>query len=310
MMGFLRELRERNVDRAALAYAGAGWLIAQGGQLLADAYQWPGWVIRALLAALMLGFPLVLVLAWFFEWTLAGLVADGTAAPVSSIRLRTRRKLDLARAIALDARNATPHYRLALLRGFSGRFDEALAEMQIARELEPLWAPAAANHAWLLVLAGRYAEAEAEARRAIEIDPDFAHSRSVLGRALLGQGRYDEALEAFRSRKGRGPGSFADVVVMLVSAGRLDEVRQELDGVLALSRQRYVSAYDIAVGHAALGDERSALDWLDRSVEQRGTMQSIGVEPALAALRTDPRFKAIVKRVGVPDTVWSVHEGG
>ena len=101
MMGFLRELRERNVDRAALAYAGAGWLIAQGGQLLADAYQWPGWTIRALLTALMLGFPLVLVLAWFFEWTPAGLVADGAKPPASAIRLRTRRKLDLAIALLL-----------------------------------------------------------------------------------------------------------------------------------------------------------------------------------------------------------------
>ncbi len=103
MMGFLRELRERNVDRAALAYVGAGWLIAQGGQLLADAYQWPGWVIRALLAALMLGFPLVLVLAWFFELTPAGLVPDRPGAPASAVRLRTRRKLDIAIAALVVA---------------------------------------------------------------------------------------------------------------------------------------------------------------------------------------------------------------
>ena len=103
MKGFLRELRARNVDRAALAYAGAGWLLAQGGQLLADAYRWPDWVIRALLAALMLGFPLVLVLAWFFEWTPAGLVADGAGPPASAIRLRTRRKLDLAIAVLVFA---------------------------------------------------------------------------------------------------------------------------------------------------------------------------------------------------------------
>ena len=584
MMGFLRELRERNVDRAALAYAGAGWLIAQGGQLLADAYQWPGWTIRALLTALMLGFPLVLVLAWFFEWTPAGLVADGAKPPASAIRLRTRRKLDLAialllfgvlgylaatwnwrepdtkpepappapaatlavlpfkpllaatrdealelgmtdtliarlsgiedvtvrplssvrrygeleqdalaagrelhvasvldgsiqrkgnrlrvtvrlinvadgsqlwserfdepqddvfavqdsiadrvigalalrltdsdrrrmdryrtrdaqanhlyvlgrglcisrraenldrgieyleravardpdyallhaaladcyaiksvfagepplplfarareaatralaldpdlgdahatlghvkwrfdfdwsgaeegylRAIALDPRSATAHYRLALLRGFAGRFDEGLAEMEIARQLEPLWAPAAANHAWLLVLAGRYAEGEAEARRAIEIDPDFAHSRSVLGRALLGQQRYDEALEAFRSRKAPGPGSYADVAVTLAAAGRLAEARQDLDGLLVLSRQQYVPAYDIAIGYAAIGDQEAALDWLDKAVEERANMQVIRVDPALASLHANPRFKTIVKRVGVPDS--------
>ena len=49
----------------------------------------------------MLGFPLVLVLAWFFEWTPAGLVADGAKPPASAIRLRTRRKLDLAIALLL-----------------------------------------------------------------------------------------------------------------------------------------------------------------------------------------------------------------
>jgi TolB-like protein/Flp pilus assembly protein TadD len=206
------------------------------------------------------------------------------------------------RAIALDPRNATAHYRLALLRGFAGRFDEGLAEMEIARQLEPLWAPAAANHAWLLVLAGRYAEGEAEARRAIEIDPDFAHSRSVLGRALLGQQRYDEALEAFRSRKGPGPGSYADVAVTLAAAGRLAEARQELDGLLVLSRQHYVPAYDIAIGYAAIGDQEAALDWLDKAVEERANMQAIRVDPALASLHANPRFKTIVKRVGVPDS--------
>jgi TolB-like protein/Flp pilus assembly protein TadD len=206
------------------------------------------------------------------------------------------------RAIALDPRNATAHYRLALLRGFAGRFDEGLAEMEIARQLEPLWAPAAANHAWLLVLAGRYAEGEVEARRAIEIDPDFAHSRSVLGRALLGQQRYDEALDAFRSRKAPGPGSYADVAVTLAGAGRLAEARQELDGLLVLSRQHYVPAYDIAIGYAAIGDQEAALDWLDKSVEERANMQVIRVDPALASLHANPRFKAIVKRAGVPDS--------
>ncbi len=240
---------------------------------------------------------------------------DLSDAHATLAHLRQRFDLDWAgaeqghqRAIALDARNATAHYRLALLYGFSGRFDEALAEMQAARQLEPLWAPAAANYAWLLVLAGRYTEGEAEARRAIEIDPNFAHSRSVLGRALREQRHYDEALETFRSRKAPGPGSYSDVVVTLAAAGHLEEARQELDGLLAFSRQRYVPAYDIGIAHAAVGDEEAALAWLEKAVEERATMQAIAVDPALAALRENPRFRAIVKRAGVPDTVWSVDE--
>ena len=209
------------------------------------------------------------------------------------------------RAIALDARNATAHYRLALLQGFSGRFDEALAEMEMARQLEPLWAPAAANYAWLLVLAGRYTEGEAEARRAIEIDPAFAHSRSALGRALR-----DKVATTKRSRRSGaarhpGPGSYADVVVALAS--RAVSTRRGRSST-ASSRFRGSAtcpAYDIAIGHAALGDADCASAWLDKIGGRRGTMQSIAVDPALAALRENRRFRAIVKRAGVPDTVWS-----
>ena len=98
-----------------------------------------------------------------------------------------------------------------------------------------------------------------------------------------------------------------DVLLTLVSAGHLDEARQELDGCSG-SLRRYVPAYDIAIGHAALGDEEAALDWLDQAVEERGTMQAIAVDPALASLRENARFRTIVKRAGVPDTVWSVDE--
>ena len=89
-----------------------------------------------------------------------------------------------------------------------------------ARQLEPGWAPAVANTAFLLTLQGRYAEAATEARRAIELDPSFPHAQSVLGRALVGQGRYDEALEVFRQRSSPGPRGYADVAFTLVSSGR------------------------------------------------------------------------------------------
>jgi serine/threonine-protein kinase len=206
---------------------------------------------------------------------------------------------EYAEVVAVDADNANAHYRLGILRGFSGRLDEGQAELAIARQLEPLWAPAVANTASLLALQGRYAEAETQARRAMELDPDFAYARTILGRALVGLGRYDEALAEFRRRSTPGPRGYADVAFALVSAGRIDEARRELARLLTLARERYVPAYDIAVVYASLGDNDTAFDWLDKAVEERSTVALIPADPAFRSLRADPRFRPFLARLHV-----------
>jgi serine/threonine-protein kinase len=204
-----------------------------------------------------------------------------------------------AEVAAQDAQNANAHYRLGILQGFQGRVDAGLAELAIARQLEPLWAPAVANTAFLLGLQGRYAEAEAEARRAIEMDPGFAYAQSVLGRVLIGLGRYDEALQVFRARRTPGPRGYADVAFALVSAGRVDEARAELARLMKLAREQYVPAYDIAVVHAALGENDAAMEWLEKAVEERSTVALIPVDPAFHTLSADPRFQQFLVRFGV-----------
>jgi hypothetical protein len=62
-----------------------------------------------------------------------------------------------------------------------------------------------------------------------------------------------------------------------------------------------VPAYDIAVIQASLGEEESAFDWLDRAVEERSTLAQVGVDPALTSLHKNPKFRAILRRVGMPD---------
>jgi serine/threonine-protein kinase len=206
---------------------------------------------------------------------------------------------DYADVVAVDAQNANAHYRLGLMRGFQGRLDEGLAELAIARELEPLWAPAVANTALLLSLQGRHAEAETEARRAIEMDPGFAYGQSVLGRALIGLGRYDEALEVFRNRRSPGPRGFADVAFTLVSAGRSDEARQELARLLALARTQYVPAFDVGVVYASLGEHDAALEWMEKALEERSTVALVAVDPALRSLGADPRWQQFLARFRV-----------
>ena len=75
-MRLIAELRKRNVFRAAVAYAVVWWLVVQVAGLLLDAFDAPEWIFRTLILMLALGFPVAMVLAWFFELTPSGLVRN------------------------------------------------------------------------------------------------------------------------------------------------------------------------------------------------------------------------------------------
>jgi predicted Zn-dependent protease len=83
-------------------------------------------------------------------------------------------------------------------------------------------------------------------------------------------------------------------------SGRRAEALAELDRVLKLSTQRYISAVDIASIYASLGDNDNAIAWLDRALQQRAsTFGFLAQNPAFDGLHDDPRFAAIVDRVGL-----------
>lgn len=93
---WLTELRRRNVDRVAIAYLAAAWLIAQVAQFLGETFAWPTWVMRALVIALLLGLPVAAAVAWFFELTPNGLVRERDLPAGATVRVRPHRALDLA----------------------------------------------------------------------------------------------------------------------------------------------------------------------------------------------------------------------
>lgn len=90
-MRLISELKRRNVFRAAFSYAVVCWLLAQIADLLFDAFDVPGWLFRSFIILLAVGFPLVLVLSWFFEITTDGLVKS-TDSPGKEEELRTFRR--------------------------------------------------------------------------------------------------------------------------------------------------------------------------------------------------------------------------
>jgi len=75
-MKLISEIRKRNLLRAAVTYGVVSWLLMQIADVLLDAFDAPGWIFRAFIILLATGFPVALILAWFFELTTSGLVRN------------------------------------------------------------------------------------------------------------------------------------------------------------------------------------------------------------------------------------------
>jgi tetratricopeptide (TPR) repeat protein len=181
-----------------------------------------------------------------------------------------------------------------------GELDRGLEELKQAQQLEPLLTTAKTRTGVLLYFAHRYEEAIAQLTESLALDDRPGPAHAFLGRAYMRTGRYELALAEFAKTHGPTPGSFGDVGQALALSGRRAEALAELDRVLKLSTQRYVSAGDIASIYASLGDTDNALAWLDRALQQRASMLGfLAQNPAFDELHDDPRFAAIVDRVGL-----------
>ena len=90
---FFAELKRRNVYKVAVAYAVVAWLLIQAASIILPTFEAPAWTMKILIAALAIGFPLAVVLAWAFEITPEGIVRSDDVSPNESITRKTGRKL-------------------------------------------------------------------------------------------------------------------------------------------------------------------------------------------------------------------------
>jgi tetratricopeptide (TPR) repeat protein len=208
------------------------------------------------------------------------------------------------RAIALDARYPVAHHWYGGFLSARGRHDEALRQAEIARTLDPL---SLIIQTWLglrYYFARRYQEAIAEYRKAVELDDDFAPAHWHLGWAYEQAGRFEEGIAEAR----RALALDQDNLLYLASlghafarAGRAPEARRTLARLEEASRGRHVSAYHVAVIHAALGDTDAALDGLERAyAEQSPWIGYLGVDPRVDPVRAHPRFRRLLDQARLP----------
>ncbi len=91
---FINELRRRNVFRSGAAYVVAAWLLIQVADIFLETYAAPAWAMRALVTALVVGFPVALILAWIYEFTTQGVKRTGQSSKDELISEHAGRKID------------------------------------------------------------------------------------------------------------------------------------------------------------------------------------------------------------------------
>ncbi len=90
---FLSELKRRNVYKVAVAFVVVSWLLIQAASIMLPAFEAPAWVMKVLIAALLIGFPIALAFSWAFEITPEGIKRESEVAPDQSISHHTGKKL-------------------------------------------------------------------------------------------------------------------------------------------------------------------------------------------------------------------------
>ena len=208
------------------------------------------------------------------------------------------------KAIALDPGYATAHqwFGIHYLTPL-GRLDEALAETRLARQLDPLSPVFNAFVGATLFYARRFDEAIEECRKTIELHPDFGVAHWYLGRVYLQKGRFPEGLAELQKAvtlSGGSPLMKGTLGVGHALAGDRAAAERTLRELEELRGRSYASALDIADIHAALGDRERAFRWLDEAAAERSFhLVYLKVWPELDPLRQDPRFPALVRRLGL-----------
>lgn len=204
------------------------------------------------------------------------------------------------RALELDPSYGLAHQALGHLLSQMGRHAEGAAELQRARELDPLDPVRAAISSQVAFQAQDPRTAALHAERAIELNPGFWFGYQMLGQAREQLGQHEASLKAaLRAMElsGRNSKPVGLYGYTLARAGRTAEARALLASLEQRSREQYVPPYTMALIHAGLDDQAAVFDWLERAYAVRDVhLMYLPVDPKWDPYRADRRFVALLAR--------------
>ena len=215
------------------------------------------------------------------------------------------------RAIALNPNYATARQWYAELLAYTGRFDEALSQIQKAKELDPLSLVINLTAGDILVHARRYDQAIEQLHKTMELEKNFWLAHSDLRDAYEYKGMFKEAIveiEASRAAQGDSPEQARREADLLRAAyrkggergywrARLENAGQKIKSGKATSFDE--APYRMASFYVRLGDVDCAVDWLEKALERRDIgLVYVRTAPEFEGLLSDPRIVKILQQAG------------
>jgi tetratricopeptide (TPR) repeat protein len=229
------------------------------------------------------------VVAWAYDW-------DWTNAGT-----------EFQRAAALNPDSVATH----LDRGFylltMRRIDESIAEGKRAADLSPASASVLTGLGYFNFAAQRYQDSAAWLGKALDLVPDEPFARALLAANYALSGKSEQALAEYSkvrevARAGNDPLVSSIAGYACAVAGDRSEAQLLLRRLLEPSPLRYVDPYTVATIYSGLGQHGKALDWLERSYQQRSvSVVFLNFDPLFLAIHGDPRFQEVVREAGLPN---------
>jgi len=211
---------------------------------------------------------------------------------------------EFRRAIELNPNYATAHQWYSVYLLSVGRPSEAFQEIYKARQCDPLSLSINTDIGFHHYYNKQYQEAIKQLTSVVEMKKDFPLAHLWLGRSYQQLGRYQEALTEFRQVEGAFSGwavSKAALGYVEGVSGNEREAAKSLSELEALSKQRFITAYGVALVYTGMGEKDKAFEWLNKAFDERSHwLVWLRLDPRWDVLRSDPRFGELINRMHFP----------
>ncbi len=208
------------------------------------------------------------------------------------------------RALALNPSYATAHHFYGYFLAAIGEGTRALTEIDLARAYDPHSMIISVWNGILLRLAGNYEDAIEVCLETTGRDPQYVLAHWALGLSYEAAGDMKLASSEFEmaaALSGRSPGMLAALAHNFGVQRQTERATEILKQLHALSAQRYVAAYDLAIVYLGIGDQEQALSYLDKAFQERSPwIVTLPTEPRVQHLKGSVFFQSLIRKLRLP----------